>query len=120
MVKAIIYARNTYKKSIDIQVKNMQTYCQKEGIEVVAIVRDKRTGKRVNRWKLKKAIRLARKFGADLIVTKNISRISRDTLNVITYLNHIAKHNVKLRCADEDMTFEDGNAFSKEFLKSFQ
>ncbi len=53
-MKAIIYARNTYKKSIDIQVKNMQTYCQKKGIEVVAIVRDKRTGKRVNRWKLKK------------------------------------------------------------------
>lgn len=69
---------------------------------------------------VKKAIRLARKFGADFIVTKNISRISRNTLNVITYLNHIAKHDVKLLCADEDMTFEDGNAFSKEFLKSFQ
>ena len=115
MNKAIIYARNTRKKSIGAQVERVQKYCNDNGIEVVGIVRDNRKGKRVNRWKLKKSIRMAKRKDAELIVTYNLSRISRNLLSVITYLNHIEKHNIKLCCTEERLILKNGNGFSKLF-----
>ena len=117
--RVVIYARSRDKTAVDIQAKSMQTYCQRNGYEVMGTVRDKRSGKHINRWNIRKAIKLAIKTKSAMIVTSNLSRISRNTLNVITFLNHIEKHEIKLRCADEELTLKNGNAFSKEFLKSF-
>lgn len=81
--KAVIYARNTDKRHIDSQVQHLLSYCDCENLEVVGIVRDKRKGKNIRRWKLRKAEHLAKRKQADFIVMTDVSRISRSMLNAI-------------------------------------
>ncbi|MBP3626688.1 MAG: recombinase family protein [Clostridia bacterium] len=106
MQKAVIYARNTNKRYIDGQVQHLLSYCDCENLDVVGIVRDKRNGKNIRRWRLRKAERLAKRKQADFIVMINVSRISRSVLNVIKYRDIIKENGIKLKFSDDEITNE--------------
>lgn len=117
--KAIIYVRNTVKKQLGNQVQHLLSYCDCENLDVVGIVRDKKASKNIKRWKLRKAERLARKKQAEFIVMADISRISRSTLNVIKYLEHIKEEKLKVKFSDCQVTFEQFNNSLSEHFKAF-
>ena len=110
--KAVIYARNTDKRRIDSQVQHLLSYCDCEKLEVVGIVRDKRKGKNIRRWKLMKAERLAKRKQADFIVMTDVSRISRSMLNAIKYRDHIKETGISIRFSDYKVTHEQFEQFS--------
>ena len=110
--KAVIYARNTDKSCIDSQVQHLLSYCDCENLEVVGIVRDKRKGKNIRRWKLMKAERLAKRKQADFIVMTDVSRISRSMLNAIKYRDHIKETGISIRFSDYKITHEQFEQFS--------
>lgn len=115
MKKAVIYARvssATDRQNTDRQVADLTSYATKNDVEVVKVFTEKISGGKRNseRPVLQECINYCTENGIDLLLCSELSRIGRNTVEVLKTIDelHIAKVSVYIQNLNVYTLNEDG------------
>ena len=92
--KAVGYVRistceDKQKYSLKLQIRAIKEYCRREGMELVGIYQDERSGKTLNRPGIKKLLSEQNKF--QVLVVYKIDRLSRSLLGLFKLIHEELK-----------------------------
>jgi predicted site-specific integrase-resolvase len=92
--RVCIYCRTAQndQASLDFQVKQLTNFAKQKGLEITKIVSEFGSGLNLNRDGLIKIMKVAKSKQADMILTRDVSRISRDTLYSLKFIENIHKY----------------------------
>jgi DNA invertase Pin-like site-specific DNA recombinase len=110
--KAVIYSRvSTQEQDNDRQVQELKAYAESKGLEVYEIVQEKLSGATgyQDRQDLSRVLELARQKQFQLLLVHEVSRLGRNTLDVLQVLEELATlrisvyvHQYKLETLDDE------------------
>lgn len=100
--KVCIYCRTAQDDQavLDSQIENLQNFAKQKGLEIVKIISEFGSGLNLERKGLDEIMEVAKSKQADMILTRDVSRISRDTFYSLKFINNIRK-NVELKTVDD-------------------
>lgn len=100
MSKVALYARSaTVEDGNEIkgQLKELRTFCAKNNYKIVSEYADEGvSGITLNRSELKKLLGDAKKNKFDIVVTKDVDRLSRDSARYAVLRKNLEKYGVKI------------------------
>lgn len=109
--KVCIYCRVAQEDqaSLDFQVKQLTDFAKQKGLEIVKVIAEMGSGLKLEREGLYKITKIAKAKQADMILTRDVSRISRDTFHSLKFIENIRKH-VEFKTVDAfDISQDDWN-----------
>ncbi len=100
--KVALYARfssnNQREESIDAQIRAMKEYCQKEGLQIVAVYADEaKSATSDNRPQFLQMISDSDKKIFDIVLIHKLDRFSRNRYDSAIYKNKLKKNGVEIR-----------------------
>lgn len=113
-LRAAIYARVSTEEqaelgySIDAQIDQIRKFCRKQGTIVVDEYTDRGiSGKSIEgRYALQRMLQDAKENKFDIIYIWKISRLARKNVDLLTIVEELSKHNVKLYSISENFDTE--------------
>ncbi len=92
--KVCVYCRVATEKqaNLDFQIKNLKNFAKQKNLEIVKIISEFGSGSDLNRDGLHELVKIAKSKQADIILTRDVSRISRDTVYNLKFIEDIKKH----------------------------
>lgn len=120
MNHTVIYVRTACpnETALDWQVQVLQGLAAGLNLSVTHIIRETASGLDFDRPGLQKLMRLAERHEIDTILMTNLDRIGRDALKVLTVLETLDNHGVKLIIQGGDTVEADDNPLLK-YLRRF-
>ncbi len=112
-MRAYLYCRAAYNDgfSLELQKEELLCYAKQKGLEVAGIAAEYAAGRTLNRSALKEVSQAVCSGKVDVVLTKNISRISREIWQSQMYASFLAEHGITLCCMQEQLMFR-GEALS--------
>jgi len=114
-MRAIIYARVSSvgdRQNTERQVRDLQQYAEANKLEVVNIFEEHISGAKTNKERqvLQEALQFAVDNSIDYILSNELSRIGRNTFNVLETIKFLIDHHINLYLQKERFTLlnEDG------------
>lgn len=121
--RAVAYARYSTTKqtelSIAMQLKAIDDFCNRGGIQLVAppYVDEARTGTNMDRDGMQRLLRDAEQGAFNAVVIYDISRGSRDVIDWFSFRKHMAALGVKVFSVTNNLgELDDPDAFISEFI----
>lgn len=107
--------------SLEAQKDKLTEYCKLNGYTIAGIYSDEGlSGKNTMRPRLQAMLKDAESRMFDLVLVWDISRISRNTLDLLTIAQHFEKHNIGLKSYSETTEFDsDEGKFSMQLHGAF-
>jgi DNA invertase Pin-like site-specific DNA recombinase len=122
-MRVIGYARVSSKdQSLDIQIEELQKFCQYRGFELVRIFTDKVSGKDLERTGFKDMMTALHKgsLGAEGLVVYKIDRIGRNIRNLLSILDDLSKLHIQfISVSDNIDTTSPQGALMFNLIASF-
>lgn len=83
MKKVCIYCRVAQEDQIelDLQIENLENFAKEKGLEVVKIISETGSGNNLERKGLSEIMEVAKSKQIDMVLMRDVSRISRDTIH---------------------------------------
>lgn len=78
--------------SLDSQIENLKSFAEQKGLEIVKVIAEFGSGLNLNRDSLDEIMEVAKSKQADMILTRDVSRISRDTVHSLKFIENITKY----------------------------
>lgn len=109
--RALLYTRlsdpnDKDAPTLDNQERLLREFCQKEGLRVVGVLREAFTGTELReRPEMRRALALADDGGFDVLVVRDLDRLTRNMPHLWVLRDYLEQRSVSLRFALE--TFED-------------
>jgi len=97
---AVLYARvstDDKDQTVDSQVREMEAWCIREGVEIVEVFRESRSAGDLNRPIWNQMIGRIVQGGVDILLAWSESRISRTTSDMMQIEKLLKTHRVKIR-----------------------
>ena len=119
-MKAIIYARvssTTDRQTTDRQVADLMTYAAANQMQVVKIFEEKISGAKENKDRqiLQQALEYCRQENVDYVLSNELSRIGRNTFNVLETIKFLIDNNINLYLQKEKFTLLQDNGKPSPF-----
>lgn len=104
-MRAYLYCRAAYNDgfSLELQKEELLRYAKQKGFVIAGIAAEYATGRILNRSALKEVGEAVCSGKVDVVLTKNISRISREMWQSQRYARFLAEHGTALRCMQEQL-----------------
>jgi len=109
-MKALIYARVATKArtesrgSIRDQTDAVCHYAQANGFDIAGVFTDAgSSGARLERPALKKMRRMIAHYSIDVVVVRDLSRLSRSVTDLLTLQNEFAGHGTQVCCVEHSL-----------------
>ena len=109
--KVCLYCKTVQddQDNLDFQIENLKNFAEQKGLEIVKIVSESGSGLKLEREGLYKIMEIAKSKQAEMILTRDVSRISRDTFYSLKFIENIRKY-VELKTIDGfDIPQDDWN-----------
>jgi len=128
LVRAAVYCRvskddegDNESSSIQTQRTMLENYCTGQGWEVVAVYQDDGyTGLNTNRPDLQRMLKAIERKQVDVVVTKDLSRLSRSYLDSGRLLEEFfPKHNVRYLAVNDSVDTDTDSAFDLTPFRAF-
>ena len=117
---AIIYARvssTTDRQTTDRQVNDLMQYAAANQLQVVHVFEEKISGAKQNkdRQVLQEALEFCKKKKVDYVLSNELSRIGRNTFNVLETIKFLIDNNINLYLQKEKFTLLQDNGKPSPF-----
>lgn len=92
--RVCIYCRTAQndQANLDSQIKQLTDFAKQKSLEIVKIISEFGSGLNLNRNGLNEITKLAESKQVDMILTRDVSRISRDTFHSLKFIENIRKY----------------------------
>lgn len=119
-MKAIIYARvssTTDRQTTDRQVADLMTYAAANQMQVVHVFEEKISGAKENkdRQVLQETLEYCKQEKVDYLLSNELSRIGRNTFNVLETIKFLIDNNINLYLQKEKFTLLQDNGKPSPF-----
>ena len=119
-MKAIIYARvssTTDRQTTDRQVADLMTYAAANHLEVVRVFEEKISGAKQNKDRqiLQQTLEYCKQENVDYVLSNELSRIGRNTFNVLETIKFLIDNNINLYLQKEKFTLLQDNGKPSPF-----
>lgn len=119
-MKAIIYARvssTTDRQTTDRQVADLMTYAAANQMQVIKIFEEKISGAKENkdRQVLQETLEYCKQEKVDYVLSNELSRIGRNTFNVLETIKFLIDNNINLYLQKEKFTLLQDNGKPSPF-----
>lgn len=106
-MRAYLYCRAAYNDgvSLELQKAELLRYAEQNGLKVAGIAAEYASGRTLDRSALKEVSHAVCDGRVDVVLTKNIARISRDIGQSQMYVSFLAEHDTALCCMQERLMF---------------
>ena len=119
-MKAVIYARvssTTDRQTTDRQVADLMNYAAANQLQVVRVFEEKISGAKQNkdRQVLQEALEYCKQEKVDYVLSNELSRIGRNTFNVLETIKFLIDNNINLYLQKEKFTLLQDNGKPSPF-----
>ena len=119
-MKAVIYARvssTTDRQTTDRQVSDLMTYAAANQMQVVRVFEEKISGAKQNKERqvLQETLEYCRQEKVDYLLSNELSRIGRNTFNVLETIKFLIDSNINLYLQKEKFTLLQDNGKPSPF-----
>lgn len=102
-MRAYLYCRAAYNDgfSLELQKEELLRYAKQKGFVISGIAAEYAAGRTLNRSALEEVSEAVCRGRVDVVLTKNISRISREIWQSQRYASFLAEHGTALCCMQD-------------------
>lgn len=107
-LKAFLYCRVAHDdgSTLELQIDELRHYAEQAGFIIVSIAAEYAGGRTLDRTALKQVTQAVCDSKADIVLVKNVSRITRDIFQLQDYIDILTAHNTALYCIQEQILFK--------------
>ena len=92
--KVCLYCRTAQKdqKKLDSQIENLKNFANQKELEIIKVISETGSGLNLERNGLDELMKVAKSKQVDMILTNDVSRISRDYIQMFEFIDIIRKY----------------------------
>lgn len=108
-LRAFLYCRVAHNdgSTLGLQVDELRRYAEQAGLIIVDIAVEYAGGRTLDRTALKKVTQTVCDSKVDIVLVKNVSRITRNIFQLQDYIGILTAHNAALYCMQEQILFKE-------------